>query len=480
MKDKTIIIAIASIVLLILIHLPFHRSDPDYFLSIGRDAFTDEGLNTSQLRNFINHGYLSFNECDNLIKSPLFNLILFTPLKFFGTHLIVARVTIFLIVIISLLVLSSNIYFRKLLPILLITTLIQYYVFQYSHFSLSEMLSIAFIVVGIFFLFRFVIDRRSLQLFLAALVLSLAYYAKIQFAYVIALLPGALIVTHIFKISYSSVYAIAKSILWLVLFSFIYFLSWYLPHREIFDFVLKDESSQKFATVSNIPRTVAFNIIHVLFSAQDWWFNLLVVACFVMGIFLFIKSSSESFKVLFVITSLWMIIECHKLAMIYLPSRYIVSYYFAAGMMSSVVLAEAVKKEVVRVAIQRIAMVLVLLFLAGNLYYLKEIFQRRTFQVEAINNYFSVTIKNPSQPVLGVWSTNATWDCKARCIPVWRDFMNDKDVFNQFHPQAILSEPNEDESNRAFISRGIDLKAVSDSSRSFQIGKWEVIVYWMK
>jgi len=205
-----------------------------------------------------------------------------------------------------------------------------------------------------------------------------------------------------------------------------------------------------------------------------------VVVCFILGVFLFIKSNSESFKVLFVITSLWMILECHKLAMIYLPSRYLVSYYFAAGMMSSVVLAEALKKEIVRVAIQRIALVFLLFFLAGNLYNLKEIFQRRTFQVEAINNYLSVTIKDPAEPVLGVWSTNATWECKARCIPVWKDFMNDEDVFKQFHPQAILSEPNEDESNRAFVSQGIDLKAASDSSRSFQMGKWEVIVYWMK
>jgi hypothetical protein len=58
--------------------------------------------------------------------------------------------------------------------------------------------------------------------------------------------------------------------------------------------------------------------------------------------------------------------------------------------------------------------------------------------------------------------------------------MNDKDVINRFHPQAILSEPNEDESSQAFSSQGINLKQLSDSTHEFQPGRWSVIVYWMK
>jgi len=56
--------------------------------------------------------------------------------------------------------------------------------------------------------------------------------------------------------------------------------------------------------------------------------------------------------------------------------------------------------------------------------------------------------------------------------------MNDKDVFTRFRPQVILSEPNEDESNHASSSQGIDLKAMADSTRSFRIGKWDVDAHW--
>lgn len=476
MKQGHWILAAGSLVLLFLLHLPFSHSDPDYFISIGRDAFTDEGLNTSQLRNYINHGYLSFDECDNLIKNPLFNLLLFLPLKFFGTHLIVARLTLLTSILLMLAVLASNGWFRKLLPVLFCTTLMQYYVFQYSHFSLSEMFSVTLILCGAVLFYRFLIDRRQTHLFFSCLLLSAAYFAKIQFVYAIALPPLALLTSHLLKVSYSSFRVVAVSLLWLILFIGIYLVSWYFPHRGIFDFVLQDESSQKFAALSEMPGTIGFNIIHVLFTEQNRWFHVLSAACFIMGLFHF-RKHGESFRALFVICSLWLLIEGHKLTMVYLPSRYLVSFYFAEGLMSSVVLTETLRRDT-GVMVMRASLCILMAFMAFNSIHYTKIFERRTFGVEAINRYFSATIKNPSQPILGVWSTNATWDCKARCIPVWKDFMNDKDVFNRFRPQVIISEPNEGESNQAFSSQGIDLKAIADSTRSFRIGKWEVDAHW--
>jgi hypothetical protein len=82
------------LLLLVILQVPFLNADPDLFLSHSRDAHSDEGLNTIQLRNYVNHGYLDPWECDNLMKNPLFNLILFLPFTIFGTKLIVARLTV--------------------------------------------------------------------------------------------------------------------------------------------------------------------------------------------------------------------------------------------------------------------------------------------------------------------------------------------------------------------------------------------------
>ncbi len=473
---------------MLLLHLPFLHADPDYFLSIGRDAFTDEGLNASQVRNFINHHYLDPGECDNLVKSPLFNIILLAPLKFFGTHLIVARLTILACLTAGLLLLLSSAYFTSLLPILFFTTLTQYYIFQYSHFSLSEMLAVTSILSGILFLFRFITAQRQGFVFVSALFFSLAWYAKIQFAYIIVLLPISIFIVASsegipLKWTLRSI-SFLKGIAFLLFFITVYLLCWYLPFRSTYNYIMSDQTSGKFADVFSIPKSVVFNTIHVLFNPQNWWLNSLVAICFVAGIFLYRNKGSHEFKIMFILTSLWLLLELHKLAMIYLPSRYLVSYYFAGGLMSSVVIQEllASKKQMpfARRFLYPAAIAIVLLFAAANILDYAALLNRRTYQVEAINNYFSATIKNESQPIMGPWSPSATWDCKARCIPVWKDFMNDTDIINRFHPQVILSEPDEAESNQAYSSQGMSLEAISDSSRRFTIGRWIVVAYWLK
>ena len=481
MNYKSRIAALATIALLFLLHLLFLHADPDYFLSFSRDAFTDEGLNTSQVRNYINHGYLDLNECDDMIKSPLFNLLLYLPLKIFGTHLIVARITVLLCLLISLLVICRHDYFSQMIPLLFATTLIQYYVFQYSHFSLSEMIAVSSIFFGVFFLFRFFHEQKRYQLFLSALFLSVTYYLKIQFVYIIVLLPASFIMNWITGIvAINHIKRLSQGIFWLLLFAGIYFVAWYLPFQHTYHYVMSDQVTGKFAGLRRIPYTILFNITYVLFSGQTWWFNSLVAICFFIGAFVFIRSQDTNFKILFMLGCLWMFIELHKISMLYLPSRYLVSYYFAAGLMCSVVLRQMLLFKIQHRILRRIAVALLTLFFIGNSIYYGLLLGRRSYHIQEVNDYFASTLKNTNQPVMGVWGANTTWDCRARTIPVWRDFMNDKDIINRFHPQAIVSEPDEAESNQAYSAQGIKLQEIADSSRAFEVGKWKVIVYWVK
>ncbi|MBA2423286.1 MAG: hypothetical protein H0V61_08690, partial [Chitinophagales bacterium] len=129
MKEKWWYIRPGCLLLMVLLHLPFLHADPDINLTKSRDAFTDEGLNTSQLRNYVNHHYLDFMECDNLVKTPLFNATLYIPLKIFGTKLIIARLVVLIAFIISIYFASINFNSIFFTPLLLAITLLQYYVF---------------------------------------------------------------------------------------------------------------------------------------------------------------------------------------------------------------------------------------------------------------------------------------------------------------------------------------------------------------
>jgi hypothetical protein len=467
--------------ILLCLHWPFLQADPDGFISVGRDAFTDEGLNTSQLRNYINHGTLSFDECDNLIKVPLFNAWLFVPLYLFGTHLEVARLSVLVFVVLVVALAGTQASFRKIVPVMLFTTLIQYYVFQYSHFSLSEMVAVSCIFLCLLFLFRYSVEEKKTWLFLSCLFACAAVFAKIQYAYILFFPFISLVVLRSLTLIRIGSKTMSLALLFLFPFLLLYLLAWYLPHQGVFDLVLGDQSKGKFAEVPNMPRTFAFNIIHFLFNASNGWFNGLVLLCGLSGILIYRRSTHSAFKILFVLATVWTVIELHKFTMIYLPSRYWVSYYFAAGLLCSVVIAELLFSPASsRPRMKMAGWVLLIFFFAGNSIQYFFILERRTYDIKNINRYLAATVKKSAGPVLGVWSTSAAWDSKARAIPVWNNFMNDVDALNRFQPQAILSEPDEDESNRAFASKGIHLASMADSTRKFQVGRWEVMVCWIK
>jgi hypothetical protein len=50
----------------------------------------------------------------------------------------------------------------------------------------------------------------------------------------------------------------------------------------------------------------------------------------------------------------------------------------------------------------------------------------------------------------------------------------------KFNPAAVITEPGETDSRGAFMSQGIHLAALSDSTRSITLGPWRLLVYWIK
>jgi hypothetical protein len=65
-------------------------------------------------------------------------------------------------------------------------------------------------------------------------------------------------------------------------------------------------------------------------------------------------------------------------------------------------------------------------------------------------------------------------------MPVWENYFNDWGFMEKHHPQAIITEVDEQDAEKIYTKRGIDLKAQSDSARVFTIGGWQVSVNWLK
>lgn len=480
------------IVLLLAAHLPFLTADPDINISFSRGPFTDEGLNAIQVRNWVNHGYLDLDECDNLLKNPLFGFSLAIPYKIFGAYLLVSRLHVLLLFLTVLWVICSDRKHRPYLLILIPISLLQYQVFQFSHFSLAEMLSSASVLLSIHFFARsldiqFNKKTRQNYAILAGVFISLSYYFKIQFIYIVPLIPLTQLflaarkrAQHRKMLLRQGLYANGTLLVFLLLYLF----TWYLPNRESYDFIMSMQSGE-LSLNSKIWEYLWFNLKNYIFNG---WFTIFAVTFLMMlplGFYLLLRNPSSRYPSLFLASLVWFLLESHKLAMVYLPTRYRIGLYIAMGLLMSIVMGEILLRRKAggslpgAVWLKAIAIAVSILLISINIWQYRSTLERRTYVIRDINRYLAEHLE-PGDLVIGAWAPSLTWESRARALPVWNNFLNFQDPVLTFNPRVVISEKDEQDSEQAYKSQGISLEGLSDSTKTARIGQWDVMIYWMK
>jgi hypothetical protein len=474
--------------LIFLAHLPFIGADPDRNMAVGRGPFTDEGLNTSQVRNWVNQGELNLDECDNLLKTPLLGFPLAVTYKIFGISHEVSRLHVLVLVFLALLLIGLDEKNRLMMIIFSLITLLQYQLFQSSHFSMAEMLSVAAVLSSIHYLVRsFDVDftqrKRNKFTILSTVFLSISYFIKIQFIYMVLLLP-IVVAIQWFTSAYPNRRIVLRQeiiiITSLIVFLVFYFFAWYLPNKNAYDYMMAHQSGE-FKFSGKIWEYLSFNLGYHFLKSWVQWFVYILLVLLVTGVVLLKRAKSKRYPVLFISSLVWFMLELHKLAMVYLPTRYQVSLFGAMGLLMSVVLAELFTLPAgrTRVYARIFAVVLILIMIAINGYNYLDTLHHRTYAIHDANEYLAKNL-NKSDVVLGAWAPSLTWDSGSKALPVWNNFLNYQDPITKYHPRVIIAETDEQDSEQAWSSQGIDLQVLSDSTTIVKIGHWEVKVYWMK
>lgn len=473
--------------LVFLSHFPFLEADPDRNMSVGRGPFTDEGLNTIQIRNWVNQGDLSLTECDNLLKTPLFGFPLALSFKIFGTTHSVARLHVLVLLFLALLWIGLNKKNAFMMTIFLLISLLQYPIFQSSHFSMAEMLSIAAILFSIHFFTlssepgndRKSNDRCSI---LSGLFLSLSYFIKIQFIYIIMLIPVILAIRWFTTNFYIRKMMLRQGLLMtgtLLFFLLVYLLAWYLPNKEAYDYMMAHQSGE-FKLSNKVWEYIRFNLDYHFLKGWNQWFVYGFLILVVSG-FKFMKTNhSTHFNVWFLSSLAWFVIELHKITMVYLPTRYQVSLFVSMGLLMSIVLSEFITSNSGRwkIVLKTVAVSLVIFFSAINMINYSDTYRHRSYAIRDVNQYLARNL-DKNDLVLGAWAPSLTWDSRAKAIPVWNDFLNYRDPLIKFKPEAIISEIDEQDSEQAWKSQGIFLREMADSSKTARIGQWDVVIWWL-
>ena len=170
----------------------------------------------------------------------------------------------------------------------------------------------------------------------------------------------------------------------------------------------------------------------------------------------------------------WIVLESHRFLLVNPPTRYLIPLFASVLALSAFGITQWKDSNTRRA----IGVCIIVGFSFYNLSFYQESLARRTFVMDEIGNYLAVSNLKEST-VLGVWAAGLAVKTEARTLPVWTDFMNYKDPVFTYKPRLVISEGNEAESSQAFISQDINLEAISDSIRHFDIWRYHVNIYWI-
>jgi hypothetical protein len=491
LSDKRVRLVLWLLMALLLIaHLPFLNADPDSLLSLNtRGAWTDEGLYTAQLRDFINHGSFDLYNNNGFIITPVLQIILSPFYYIFGTDIIVGRAVALMFTIGVLFVLSTSNQLRLPALFYLLMVALQFHYFQFCHYSMGEIFAINMLLLSLFALVKFeeyISHTKKLRWLLLAVFFSfLAWGIKVQFAYVAVLVPAAMLIKawsvprkhkNIRKEYYK---AFRISVLFTFTLSLVYLVVWYLPNQDFYQYIMNYETSERYkSTLSGLIEVYRFNFRHIIWVQELWPLWLIsLIALIGLTVVKFTNFRNRPIPLSLIFALIWLLMEQHKIAMIYLPTRYFLSLIAAAGIVASLSLGLLVKN---RISAAKITLPVVFILAAWNLTFVYQSWQRRTYDIEAVQTYLENSSLYRKSPVLGIWAYTLASESKAPTIGIRYNYLNDKDPIRTYQPQLVITEFNQAESDSAWARQGIDLAAISDSVRRFKVWRYDLDFYWIR
>lgn len=465
-----------------LLHWIFLSSDPGVHIGPSRDAWTDEGIYTAQVRNFVNFGRMDIEENPTFFKTPLFGVFLVPFFYLFGTRIEVARMAILLLALLVFLYLGRKKADRPFYTIALFTAFCNIFVFTYSHLAMAEIPAILFIILGIHQLqlwpLRDSVRGKITVILQAELFFFMAFLTKAIFAYLLLYVPVVFFCWSLARFItegsrsrqlFSFFIISLMTVLSLIL---VYWAVWVIPHNSWALDVWNYEVTDRFPDLADMPGTVKFWILNVYtdtLHAFHFWMFLITGGVFLL---LLISGKIRTGWTGF-LWAAWLVMELHKLLLTDQPPRYQLSLLVSLGFFIAYMLRNIQTAE--NRWIKLAAILLVSLFagkFSGDVRWMSE---TKTFQLKAANDYMQQMAVR-EEVALGPWAGSFCWNSKVYSIPVWGDYMNDKDILTRFRPSWIITEADQDDSNRAFIRDGLQLSG----GKEFLIAGYTVVVYAVK
>lgn len=475
-------LALGILFLLFIAHYPFLTADPDRGVDLHtRGAWTDEGLYSSQIRNHIINGEFSIKESSTFVRGPLFNIVQYPFFLAFGSKLIVSRLLVLFSVLLMLWLFIRKRETSTFTLVLVLLGMTQYHLFHFSHYGLSEMMSISLIMISLY-IYIFNINTRSLpRNILIGFLIFLAYSMKIQFLYAAAILPLTILISSILQFLKTKKILTLKPFIQSCCIAIAFFLAyfiWYLVNKEFYDYVMLSEVDGRYPDgFGNLLPVARFNFNFFLWvrELKTVWISFFI-SLPILAYFLYKKEICQLYQHILLFAACWIVLELHKLPMTYIPNRYLLSLYLPVLIIVCVTITLLFKSSSLR-KVMAVIIIAVLMGFQGK--ELLHSYKNRSYDLQTANHYLkSCGLDN--ELAIGSWVSAINWDTPVLGIPLWNNYFNWKNPIEQYKPRLVITEDDQADVELAFKQQNINLAEMSDSVRTFSFWRYKVKCYWIK
>jgi hypothetical protein len=459
-----------------LISLLFLKADPDVFLGLySRDAFTDEGLNTSQIANFVKFSEFDIYETNNFLKTPLFNLWMLLGYSILGVSIESGRLWILIGVLIMLIYLIIILPKHRLFILFFSGFgLFNYYLFQYSHFTMAEVISAFSIFISIIHLSKFYINKQFSSFLYSFIFCLMSILFKIQSIYFIPLFVFLFIYTFVSKKLTISL-LLKCTVIGLIVFIIGYYL-WYLPHVSFYEMLYNDQISNPFINPIKQYYFIYEQIKNYFFNINGLPIFISLLVSFVLFIFNMSKIKKNNFMFIFnLFLFFWLIIESHKLFITYVPPRYLVSLVFSISVFSALQFSIYIKDH--NNKYKNIIFFIFLVIFTLNIIPVYKIFIDRKYTIYEVNTFFKKqTISD--RPILGQWANSLAINSDFRALSFTYNSYIDSNFLRKSNPKYLIVEKNETDFH--FLENANYFQNQILHTDSLQIARYFIYIHQLK
>jgi len=457
LKRKETRYHVIFLVLWLVAHIPFLRSDPSIMLDSSRGAFTDEGLYLFQISNWFKGAGFEVFESDGFLKTPFYNLLMAPFIAFNRLWLTRLITVLFLGGVLSTWLADFG--KNMLLPMLLCLMIsLQVNFFGHSHLAMAECYVFGFLLLSL----RFVFHTNTKQQYWGLFFLGLAIGCKIQYVYL-----GLLIIPYLawIGIKHSKGYRLLLSAAPLLILGLLG-----LIFRAEYNYILAFAKSGKMQEWGHWMFRMKVNGMHLWETPFNVFLSVTTILM-IAGMGMNWKKFERKSKWILIVLLGLLFIEGHKLLYIYLPQRYLY-VFFGLVMLFHVYGVHLLLKQA---KLKSWLPILVgILFILIPLFSYCQLLNQRSFDMISARESIKLNV-SPDMHLIGPWGPSLSFGLTNPSHTAWKEFFENRAYWQANSKHVIVSELDFNDNQKLFS------KTIQGGSYckidSFQIIKWELGVF---